>query len=103
MYKPKVHLIKEDITKKGASELGWQLYNINTSADGKYFLVRVDVGKILKNSKFYGDTRCEAGVTTRFIIPKESLDLFGEIEYTNRDVYCGEMVAVVADNDTMKD
>lgn len=62
----------------------------------------ISIDKILKNSKFYGDARCEAGVTTRFIIPKESLDLFGKIEYTNRDVYCGETVTVAADNNTMK-
>lgn len=101
-YKPKVHLMKEIVTKREASWLGWQLYKENTSLlDGKYSILRVDVDKIPKSTLFYGDSRCECGITTKCLIPPDVIEVFGEIEYKDKINYHNEMLTVVVKNDTM--
>lgn len=101
-YKSKVHLMKEIVTKREASWLGWQLYKENTSLlDGKYSILRVDVDKIPKSTLFYGDSRCECGITTKCLIPPDAIEVFGEIEYKDKINYHNEMLTVVVKNDTM--
>lgn len=101
-YKPKVHLMKEIVTKREASWLGWQLYKENTLLlDGKYSILRVDVDKISKSTLFYGDSRCECGITTKCLIPPDAIEVFGEIEYKDKINYHNEMLTVVVKNDTM--
>lgn len=101
-YKPKVHLMKEFVTKKEASWLGWQLYKENISLlNGKYSILRVDVNKIPKTTLFYGDSRCECGITTKCLIPPDAIEVFGEIEYKDKFNYHNEMLTVVVKNDTM--
>jgi hypothetical protein len=101
-YKPKVHLIKENITKIEASILGWQLFKANTtSSDGRYCLLRIEVEKLSKSTIFYGDTRCEYGITTKCPIPADAVEIFGEIEYKDKSNYHREILTVIADKDTM--
>lgn len=103
-YKPKVHLLKESVTKKQTSILGWKLYQVNTTLfDGHYCILRVDVGKLPKSTIFYGDTRYECGITTKCLIPPDAVEIFGEIEYKDKSSYHGEMLTVTVKNDTMKE
>jgi len=61
----------------------------------------VDVDKIPKSTLFYGDSRCEFGITTKCLIPPEAVEIFGEIEYKDKFNYHNEMLTVVVKNDTM--
>ena len=101
-FKPKAHLMKENVTKRVASNLGWQLYNRKSeSNDGEYCLLRIAVNKIPSNVKFYGDTRCGCGITTKCTIPPEAITVFGKIEYKDKQKYHNEKIIVLVDDDTM--
>lgn len=101
-FKPKVHLMKETVTKRVASNLGWQLYNKKSLIrDGNYCLLRIVVNKLPKDIKFYGDTRCGCGITTRNTIPPESVTAFGKIEYKDKQKYRNEKITILVDDDTM--
>lgn len=103
-YKPKVYLMKESVTKEEASILGWQLYKLNTKLlDGQYSIVRINVDKIPRTTIFYGDTRCECGITTKSLIPSEAIEEFGKIEYIDKKNYHHEMISVIVKDDTMVD
>lgn len=102
-YKPKLHLIKDKTSKDKISYLGWQLYNeTKKNINGEYVVLRISVNKLSKNLVFYGDTRCEYGITTRCLIPVNTIELFGETKYINKELYNFEKINIFVENDTLK-
>lgn len=90
-YPSKVHLLKGDIDRKVCCKVGWALFNQNKkNKDGRYCLIRVDMGKVPEDIEFYGDPRFEYGFFTKETIPAEALSLIGEIKYTDKFNYKGE-------------
>ena len=90
-YPPKVHLLKGDIDRKLCCKVGWALFNRNKkNRDGRYCLIRVDMGKVPEDIEFYDDPRFGHGFFTKETIPAEALSLIGEIEYTDKFNYKGE-------------
>lgn len=90
-YPPRVHLLKGDIDRKVCCKVGWALFNQSKkNKDGRYSLIKVDMGKVPEDIEFYGDPRFEHGFFTKETIPAEALSLIGEIKYTDKFNYKGE-------------
>ena len=101
-YPPKAHLLKGDITKKFASEFGWELFNKNKgNKDGHYALIRITMRLIPETIDFFEDPRFDYGFFSKETIPSKSLDIFGEIIYKDKYNYNKEPISVLAENDTM--
>ena len=101
-YSPKAHLMKGDTPKPEASKLGWMLFNKNTSLrNGKYALLRISMKSVPPAIDFFGDPRFPYGYFTNETIPAQSLELFGEIYYSDKFNYNNEQINILVPDDTM--
>lgn len=98
-YPPKAHLLKGNISQNIASYVGWQLFHVKKGlTDGNYALLRIETNKLPENIEFYKDPRFEYGYYSNGVIPSSAIEVFGKIEYTDKEHFNNEQITFLKNN-----